>query len=243
MTPLAFARGTPEPLSGATPVTVITVNVLYSNDRIPAVTERLAEHAPDVVVITEVTPRIAAALEEQPFAEQYAHRLGRTGDRGTGLVVWSRFPVAEVHPVTGFRRLVDAILETPNGPLRVVAIHPPPPVVAPDVWSRELERLPEVIHGEPGRTVVLGDFNASWFHPPFRRMLDRADLTDALAADGRGLAMTWPADELLPPFVALDHILVSDGIAVVDTAVFDIPGADHRGVLAVVAPAAAGVSP
>ena len=60
---------------------------------------------------------------------------------------------------------------------------------------------------------------------------------DAAASAGAGLRGTWPSDGRLPP-VAIDHVLVPAAWRVVSAEVLDLPGSDHRAVLAVLAPPA-----
>jgi endonuclease/exonuclease/phosphatase family metal-dependent hydrolase len=44
--------------------------------------------------------------------------------------------------------------------------------------------------------------------------------------------MTWPAHRFHPPLMRLDHVVVSTGFGVRDVDVVEIPGTDHRAVVA-----------
>jgi endonuclease/exonuclease/phosphatase family metal-dependent hydrolase len=78
--------------------------------------------------------------------------------------------------------------------------------------------------------VVAGDFNATLDHAAFRDVL-RLGYADAARQAGRALVPTWglPGRAVL---LALDHVLVDRGCAVLACSVHAIPGTDHRAVYA-----------
>jgi endonuclease/exonuclease/phosphatase (EEP) superfamily protein YafD len=55
---------------------------------------------------------------------------------------------------------------------------------------------------------------------------------DAADAAGEGLSPTWPAGQVFPPPVTIDHVLADERIEVGDVSIRDLPGSDHRAVLA-----------
>lgn len=238
LSPLAFADALPDAAPDATPLIVASANVLYTNTDHDGLARWLAEVDADVVAIIEADPDQLGELAERPVAAEYPHRSERPGG-AAGLAIWSRYPIEAVSAMGGMSATaMEVIVDHPDGAVRIIGAHPPPPVLDHDVWLAEIERLPDVIDGRP--TVVLGDFNASWFHPPFRRAVDEAGLVNVAAATGNGLSMTWPTDSVLPPFVAIDHVLVSDRLTALGTEIVTIPGSDHRGVVAELAFAATG---
>lgn len=237
--PLALTGPGPGP-AGDERLTVMSVNVLYSNERIDEVADEVERLAPDVVAFAEVTGDVLTMLRDHPFAERYSHRIEAPADLASGLVLWSRHPVERLELLAGLRRAIVATVDGPIGPTRLVTMHPPPPVFDPAVWRTQIELLPDLAEASDLPTIVLGDFNATWFHPAFRRSVHEAGLRDAATADGRGFAMTWPTDTFLPPLVALDHVLVDDRISVIDTVAPSIPGSDHRAVVATVARSSSG---
>jgi endonuclease/exonuclease/phosphatase (EEP) superfamily protein YafD len=79
---------------------------------------------------------------------------------------------------------------------------------------------------------MAGDYNATYGHAPFRRLL-AVGLRDAHIEAGRGLATTWPVNNLLlPPLFRLDHVLVSREFEVLAAREGRGPGTDHRPVVA-----------
>jgi endonuclease/exonuclease/phosphatase (EEP) superfamily protein YafD len=173
----------------------------------------------------------AGALRELPFRVT----VGRT-DPFAGLVA-SRWPLVEdeVVVVNGRPVLLRATAVTDRGPVRLYSVH----VVAPvgggrEEWAEELRQLTAAIRAERRPVLVAGDFNATWGNRPFRRLTD-AGLTDAAAALGRPLQMTWPRDRRLPPVMRIDHVLTTAGLAVTSLRTGDGEGSDHRPLVAEIA--------
>ena len=79
--------------------------------------------------------------------------------------------------------------------------------------------------------MLAGDFNATFDHAEFRRLLGRG-YRDAAEQAGVALRPTWRVGRTLPPTVAIDHVLADRRIRVVSARSVAIPGSDHRGVLA-----------
>ena len=79
--------------------------------------------------------------------------------------------------------MTTAAVQTAAGPLRLINVHTLSPVTADglELWPRQMDGLGEEAR-RPGPPIVLaGDFNATWGHRPFRRLLDTG-LDDAGAA-------------------------------------------------------------
>jgi endonuclease/exonuclease/phosphatase (EEP) superfamily protein YafD len=118
------------------------------------------------------------------------------------------------------------------GPVAVYAFHPVPPVFGTQVWAAELSRLRGILDRSPAAypAIVGADFNATFDHTQFRALLS-GRFGDAVEQAGAGNLATYPTDRSFPPLVGIDHILVAGGRATEVTGV-DIPGADHRAVVA-----------
>jgi endonuclease/exonuclease/phosphatase (EEP) superfamily protein YafD len=76
--------------------------------------------------------------------------------------------------------------------------------------------------------ALLGDFNSTCWHPPFRTLLDEG-LSSAHLHVGRRLSMSWPTRWL--GLMRLDHVLYNDALVATNLRDFTIPGSDHRGVV------------
>jgi endonuclease/exonuclease/phosphatase (EEP) superfamily protein YafD len=127
-------------------------------------------------------------------------------------------------------------------PVRVQAVHVAPPLGSMvGRWRAEHVALAALARTTTQPLLLAGDFNSGRQHPEWRGVVG-AGLTDVHEARGRGIVRTWPDDRtFLPPVLDLDHVLVSEGIAVLEVAERPGLGSDHRAVLAdlAVVPAAA----
>ena len=110
-------------------------------------------------------------------------------------------------------------------------MHPFPPISAASVrdWQAVLRDLPGPSDDRRSH-VLLGDFNATLDHRELRRVLDRG-YTDAADATGDGLSPTFPVTWPIP-LIAIDHVLVPRTIGVRRVSIGDLPGSDHRAVVA-----------
>jgi endonuclease/exonuclease/phosphatase (EEP) superfamily protein YafD len=235
-TPLAFPGEQPDPIDGATGLEVASVNLLYSNDRIADVAEQMDQLAADVIVFTEYTAQHRDALSSSPVAERYPYRTDLAGPRGDGVAIWSAMPVEVAeHPGTDSTS-IDVTVNGPDGRIRVVGVHLPTPLDDFASWSHDLRAAADIGRTVSGPTLLIGDFNASYWHPDFRRVLD-AGFLDAHAPAGSGFSTSWPTTWPIPPFVRLDHALSAGGLVATDVEDFDVAGSDHLGMVVTVAPA------
>ncbi|HYH76585.1 MAG TPA: endonuclease/exonuclease/phosphatase family protein [Arthrobacter sp.] len=191
----------------------------------------------DVLALPELAPAGLEALEKAQVASDFPYRSLDVDWAGTGSGIFSAFPleVEERVPDTVFyqSRAVAAIPGVRGGiALTAVHVDSPRPGHTP-YWRQELRQLGELQLALPDSrgAILLGDFNASQDHREFRELL-ATGLTDASQAVGKGLAPTWPANSELPLFVAVDHVLVTPGIEVLDFATFAVAGTDHTAVVA-----------
>jgi endonuclease/exonuclease/phosphatase (EEP) superfamily protein YafD len=131
--------------------------------------------------------------------------------------------------------LGQARVSVPLGDERVLveAVHPLPPVTSSKVrsWRATLRALPSA--GTGPLRLLAGDFNATLDHRELRRLLDRG-YVDAADETGDGLRPTWPVLRRRPP-ITIDHVLADERLEVVRYEVHDVPGSDHRAVVAEVA--------
>jgi endonuclease/exonuclease/phosphatase family metal-dependent hydrolase len=77
---------------------------------------------------------------------------------------------------------------------------------------------------------MAGDFNATLDMALFRSVLGKG-YVDAADQKGEGLVPTWGVTMYGPP-LSFDHVLADRRCAVLAYSVHDLPGSDHRAVLA-----------
>jgi endonuclease/exonuclease/phosphatase (EEP) superfamily protein YafD len=234
--PIVFPPGRPEVRPDAVGVSAAAVNLLFSNSQVDEVADDLLELDADVIVFSEYTPEHRSTLAAHPVARRYPDKVDRDSLFAGGVAVWSKYPLSENERIDSINGMIDASLDGPDGPIRILAVHPPTPVFDHDEWRRELLLIGESADDIGFPTLVIGDFNASYWHPAFRDLLRRG-LTDAHIVAGRGWSTSWPTGELFPPFVRLDHALTGHGLVSTEVDDFRVPGSDHAAFVVTVKPA------
>ena len=228
-------QGTGEPL------TAMIVNLDFENAQKEAVREVLSSMPVDVLLLIEIDQAWERGLES--VIAEYPHRKGVVRDEGVGIVLLSKHPMlkAEVrHLVSKKRACVHATLDIGGQQIDMTALHPTPPGLKSDNGDRfdsrirdaELVKIAkEIKDADPKHRAVLGDLNdVAWSHTTrlFRRLSGLRD-----PRIGRRLLSTYHAER--PMFrYPLDHIFVSDEIAVSRLERLRIPGSDHFSVLATI---------
>jgi endonuclease/exonuclease/phosphatase (EEP) superfamily protein YafD len=234
--PLAFPD--PQPLAAPNSVglRVGALNLWYQNTDITAVADLLESVDVDVLVFIEFTQAHRAALEASPLARAYPYQTNQTGSGPTEMGVWSRFPFDQRRELPTFNSSFDLDVQGPDGDVRVVTMHLPTPIKDFDAWQDDLAIAAQIGRTTNGPTLLIGDLNASYWHPDFRRVLDTG-FVDAHTADGSGFSASWPTDRWwLPPFVRLDHALTTGSLMSSDVVDIDTPGSDHLGLVVTVVP-------
>ena len=235
-TPLAVPDTQPPAAANSTGLSVASLNLWYQNPEIDAVGDLLASIDIDVIVFSEFTLEHQAALQASPLASDFPYRSERTGRGAAGIGVWSRFPIAERSDLASYNSSIDLNIAGPDGDVRIVAVHMPTPIFDFDAWRSDLATAAQIGRTAEDPTLLIGDLNATYWHPDFRRLLD-AGFVDANAAAGSGFSTSWPTDWWIPPFVRLDHALTTGGLVSTDVYDLDVPGSDHRGLVVTVVPA------
>jgi endonuclease/exonuclease/phosphatase family metal-dependent hydrolase len=228
----------PPPAESAQPLTVFTANLwLGSVDGLDLVAAA-ADVGADVLVLEEVTPATLARMEEGGVAEVWPYRVGGAAEGTAGTMVLSRFELGAPTRIPTRMDSWAVMLSGPDGPVRLLAVHPWPPT-DPVAWE---EDHAAVLSAAPGADLVVGDFNATPDHAPMRR-LDAAGLHSVAERVNVGWQPTWPANAEfrlgglvpLPPLVQIDHVLVGPRLAALSSRTVELPGTDHLAVVAEVA--------
>ncbi|TMR94299.1 endonuclease/exonuclease/phosphatase family protein [Nonomuraea basaltis] len=229
---LPRALGTAEATSGRQ-LKVMTINMLFGRADIETIMTLVREFDPDVLSTQELTPGAVSDLDAAGLKELMPHRVLEDEWSAGGSGLYSKHEMRELPnlvPSVG-HKMPAAVVSLPGGsPIEIVDVHPFPPL-GPNVadWNAALAALPSA---SPGRVRILaGDFNASLDHAALRKLLSRG-YKDAAGQVGAGLIPTWPANKRVPPIITIDHVLVDQRVGVREVSVRDVPGTDHRAVLA-----------
>ncbi|EAP98747.1 hypothetical protein JNB_01225 [Janibacter sp. HTCC2649] len=208
---------------------VAASNLQFGRAEPGAIVDRIRTLDVDTLVLTEVTPETADAIDAAGASELLPHRVGSPQLGADGTVILSRHSLTKVSAehVPGLFDQPVATVHAPTGDYVVRAMHPYPPTAKlVRGWHRQLGQAADWVSEQPEQTplVLAGDFNASQAHPAYRRLAE--GMVDAQRATGSGWVRTWPQGSGIPAFVQLDHVLVRHG-NVVDAGMSVVPGTDH----------------
>jgi endonuclease/exonuclease/phosphatase (EEP) superfamily protein YafD len=235
---LAARDALPSGAASAPTMRLYDANVLVGNKDAAGYAAEIARARPDVVVLQEATPAFVAALDATGALAELPNRITVPRTDPSAALVASRWALNDQDVVSVRDRpvLVEATLDYPGRPVRLFAFHAVAPVGGGrQEWVDDLAGLRRAVGAEPGPVVVAGDFNATWGHRAFHRLLD-AGLVDAAAARGRPYQMTWPRDRrFVPPLTRIDHLLTRGPLAVTGIRTGAGRGSDHRPLVADVA--------
>jgi endonuclease/exonuclease/phosphatase (EEP) superfamily protein YafD len=234
---LVASYGAPGP-GPTTPEGRLTVRVMTVNaDDGRADAARIAglarENEIDVVVVTELTSRLAHDLTVAGLNNVVTARQVEVSDTGgDGIGLWSSLELTDGRTVPGLSRpAIAGVLSTGTGEVGIVATHATGSAITPGAgWRKDLEALPGLVpEADDGRGIIVGDFNTTPWSPAFRRLAS-GRWRDAADVVGRGLRPTWPSWSPLP-ISPLDHVLVSGGLGVSEVNSAEVPGSVHRALI------------
>lgn len=223
----------------ATRMRVFSANLRFDNSDIGPIAGEILRSDADVVALQEVTEAHLAAMTAAGVLDSYPHSLLDPQPGAFGSAILSRTPLtdARVEDLAGVP-LARATLMIGGRPVELLNVHTMAPIGEARVADRDrqLDALARSVGARAGGNsatprIVVGDFNASRWHPAFRRLLG-SGLHDAHEQTGRGLARSWPNESLVPAFALLDHVLLTPTVSAVAVREGAGEGSDHRPVVA-----------
>lgn len=229
-------RSAPPPVDA---VRIVAANTYGSRPYPPSIGMDIAAQAPDVVVVSEVSPGVEEELGAR-FASTVRADAGRSGR--SDVAVFSDLPMEllDLPDGLGGSRGLRVRVDGPAGPFVLYGLHLPPPRARPDGYPdvsvrrhHEIVRaLRDAVARERLPVVVAGDLN----------LVDRASgyrsLTRVLddAMRSTWLRPTSLRAGTLPLLARIDHVMVPESWCSTDASVFTLTGSDHRGVAATTGP-------
>lgn len=216
------------------PLRVMTFNVLTQNPRRGEVLRFLENSGVDVIGLLEISPAWARELSTLGKSHPH-HRVVPRGDN-FGVALYSKIPLESVRVHgSGPHSLpsIDAVLGGRARGIRMIFTHPMPPVGARATRMRDeqLLTMAERCAAENGPVLLAGDLNLTPWSPRFRELLDRGELQDS--GKGFGIRPTWHRYPTILGGIAIDHILHSWDLEVMERRVGPDLGSDHRPVTVV----------
>lgn len=243
----------PAGIGAYTELRVLSSNLRYGRAD-PATFVDLATDRADVITVAELTPEAVSRFNDAGIDKSFPYSLLIPGPGAGGIGLWSRYPLT---PLSASRhrgvRMPAARLEIPgvaNEPV-LASAHIMSPVSdrvnTVEDWANgmagakaQLSNFAQV--AGPGAVIVGGDYNSTPDMRQFRDLLTDG-YRDAVEQTGSGFAPTYPSDTRFPPVITIDHVLTRNAV-VSSVMTIEIPGSDHRSLLATVqvplAPAAPG---
>ncbi len=206
---------------------IASINLLSSNQNYEKVISFVEEGDFDVVFFQELSPvwtRKLQVLEtEYPFVKMYP----RSDNFGIGVMSKLAFLKIENRSFSDVQ--VPSILMSVlfnNSEINILNTHPLPPVGTQYFESRnqQFRNLNDFVDNFEEDIILLGDLNSTNFSPNFNLLFENGNLRDS--REGFGLLSTWHAHW---PFISvtLDHVLVSEGIEILNRGVGINIGSDH----------------
>ena len=218
---------------GRADLTVLASNLEFGQGDAVTVTRTVAEEHVDLLVLAEVTPASLEDLLTAGLEDLLPHRAGTPDTQASGTMVFSRHPLDVLDPITLGNGGLEVRVRAPEA-FRLLAVHPGQPVGWPEEWLRDMDTVRDRAAAATGPTLVVGDFNATRDHQPFRAILGTG-LRDAAEQAGSGWQPTWPAPGTwgrLRPLLMIDHVLASPEFVALRTSTVPVPGSDHLALLA-----------
>lgn len=225
----------PPPADGAETLTVMTANLYVGEGDGLALVAAASEEDVDLLVVQEITAGLLATMESGGLEALFPHRVGEPAEGGEGTMVFAREPLTEASRLD----TTWGGWEVTLGSLTVLGVHPVSPVQVTK-WRRDHDVVLEAAVASDA-DLVVGDLNATTDHEPIHRLADEG-YRSATELANEGWQPTWPARGRtslwgvpLPHLVQIDHVLLGPSLAALGTHTLEIPGTDHRALVAEVA--------
>lgn len=207
---------------------LLVSNVKQSNSDYQKLIDLVKQTQPDLALFMETDTKWAKALEA--VAGDLELCLQHPLDNSYGMILYSRLPMRQKQirfltneEVPSFD--CDVALED-SSVVRVMTVHPEPPVVHGDTIGRDAEiaKVARLVEKEDRPTIVTGDLNDVAWSPGTRRFVRISRLLDPREGrgqynsfDARYFFLRWP----------LDHIFLSSHFQVVAMKRLPFIGSDH----------------
>lgn len=209
-------------------LSVLACNVKQGNRDFSSVAALIASEKPDLAVFMETDEKWAAAL--RPHLSEFHDLVECPQDNSYGMILASRLPLRECEVKFLLNEEVPsihAVVRMPDGrDVRVIALHPEPPLPVRDTLGRDAEILlvGEMARKEEGPMIVTGDLNDVAWSRTTRRFLRLSRLLDP--RQGRGLFNSFDARRWYLRW-PLDHIFHSHHFELVGMKRLPFVGSDH----------------
>lgn len=207
-------------------LSIATANVHLDNRSVKALGQWIEQASPDVVVLNEVSPAYALALDH---IKGYPYRYLLPSDDPFGIGLLSRFPLLGIRdiPSENGSRHIEAQIIWGKTSVALKAIHPMPPISPGEHNTRNLQlaavAAAAMSSGQP--SIIVGDLNATPWSSAF------SGIEDTGVRRATGLSPTWPTIGQGWLGIPIDHVLVTPHWSVTERQPGSNIGSDHLPVL------------
>lgn len=215
---------------GAPSIRVLSFNLLSDNESFSDVVEYIQAIDPDVVLLHEASRPWEVAMESADW--DYEVIRPRSDQLIFGTLVLLRADEREVISYGFAETEPRAVMihYRPRGwpePIAILSTHPLAPTDEDRSKLRDaqLAFAAEWAADRDGAYVVVGDFNATPWSYPFRKLMSASGLSNSQV--GFGLQPSFPAGSTFLLRVPIDHLLYSEALAVTGRRLGPRMGSDH----------------
>jgi len=242
------AEASPPGPGSTVQLTVMSINSRFGRANAAEIVRLVRGNGVGLLAIQEYTKALEDRLAAEGLGKLLPHRISSPAENGSGSATYSKHPIQAIGlvPDTPFQMPTFRLALPAAATLEVTNVHTLPPVdVRVGQWRSDLAALGRLVarNGGDGQgwtllhnQLLLGDFNATYDHAEFRRLLDGGPggrkLVDVGTASGTRFTPTWPMDGQALPGITIDHVVTSAGIPATLYAVRRVAGTDHAAVLA-----------
>lgn len=222
----------------------VDVRVLSSNLRYgradPGEFVKLARNSADVVTVSELTAEAVQRFYGAGMGDEFPHSMLFPAPNAGGNGIWSRYPLTPISPTRYWNSGMVAARVQISGVLiepAVASVHITSPMASFESWRNGVTATTSRLVGladavGDGAVIAAGDFNSTPDLRQFRDLIANG-YRDAVRSAGVGFTPTFPSDTVLPPVIAIDHVLARRA-NVTSVRSVDVRGSDHRALLATV---------
>lgn len=239
LVPYVFASADARPDDADEVHRALQYNVYFGNDDLDRIAGLVEGSGADVVALHEITTEQWIGL--QPLLPSYPYALAEPWDGdglqlGGGMALLSRAPLTaiEVDPEASVlgRPILAASTEVGGADIVIVGLHPHASRfegAKVDLRNRQLDAVGELLRDESRPALILTDLNMAPTSSDYRSLLDDLGWRDPHRVTGWDASWpTWGGFFGLP----IDHILVSNDVALHSLESGDGGGSDHRSLVA-----------
>lgn len=197
------------------------------NSNKTAVLNNVHRFDPDVLVFSEITQK----WEKYFDTELGAYKFRTVEPRFGGIAVYSKLPLTSTKVIyygDVRRPRIETFVELNKQKILLVAAHTFIPKYM-SIRNGELEEIAKSTAKSAFPVVLAGDLNCSPWSYYFAKLERDGNLVDTEL--GFGLQCSWPTSVLqcipTPPFIPIDHFLISDDFEVLARKIGTKDGSDH----------------